>query len=130
MDRSPGYSELTNPRAVMTTQSSELPAQPASTATAPALMDHLAVGLVGSQTPVSLTSFAPGGVIGPPAPPTPHRLMRRGHSQLKTAKVTQVTNNHINIGYDERHRAAPTVELHSSLAHDIGHVVRTHCLMQ
>ncbi|KAI5312196.1 hypothetical protein L3X38_041369 [Prunus dulcis] len=36
----------------------------------------------------------------------------------------------ISIGYDERHRAAPTTELHSSLAHDIGHVVRTHCPMQ
>ncbi|BBG99328.1 hypothetical protein Prudu_008982, partial [Prunus dulcis] len=29
-----------------------------------------------------------------------------------------------------RHRAAPTAELHSSLAHDIGHVIRSHCLMQ
>ncbi|CAL2272367.1 unnamed protein product [Prunus armeniaca] len=50
--------------------------------------------------------------------------------QLKTAKVTRVTNSRINIGYDERHRVAPTPELHSSLAHDIGHVVRTHCPMQ
>ncbi|CAL8137287.1 unnamed protein product [Prunus armeniaca] len=50
--------------------------------------------------------------------------------QLKTAKVTWVTNNRINIGYDERHRIAPTSELHSLLAHDIGHVVRTHCPMQ
>ncbi|CAL9018605.1 unnamed protein product [Prunus brigantina] len=50
--------------------------------------------------------------------------------QLKTAKVTRVTNSRISIRYDERHRAAPTAELHSSLAHDIGHVVRTHCPMQ
>ncbi|CAL8083258.1 unnamed protein product [Prunus armeniaca] len=50
--------------------------------------------------------------------------------QLKTAKVTRVTNSRISIGYDERHRAAPTADLHSSLAHDIGHVVRTHCPMQ
>ncbi|VVA37818.1 PREDICTED: MIMGU_mgv1a024113mg partial, partial [Prunus dulcis] len=50
--------------------------------------------------------------------------------QLKTAKVTRVTNSRINIGYDERHRAAPTAELHSSLAHDIGHVIRSHCPMQ
>ncbi|BBG95607.1 Ankyrin repeat family protein, partial [Prunus dulcis] len=50
--------------------------------------------------------------------------------QLKTAKVTRVTNSRISIGYDERHRAAPTAESHSSLAHDIGHVVRTHCPMQ
>ena len=50
--------------------------------------------------------------------------------QLKTAKVTRVTNSRISIGYDERHRVAPTADLHSSLAHDIGHVVRTHCPMQ
>ena len=50
--------------------------------------------------------------------------------QLKTAKVTRVTNSRISIGYDERHRAAPTAELHSSLAHDIGHVKRTHCPTQ
>ncbi|CAL8152670.1 unnamed protein product [Prunus armeniaca] len=50
--------------------------------------------------------------------------------QLKMAKVTQVTNSRINIEYDERHRAAPTAELHSSLAHDIGHVIRTHCPMK
>ncbi|CAL2265019.1 unnamed protein product [Prunus armeniaca] len=50
--------------------------------------------------------------------------------QLKTAKVTRVTNSHINIGYDERHRAAPTTNQHRSLAHDIGHVVRTHCPMK
>ncbi|CAL2227821.1 unnamed protein product [Prunus armeniaca] len=50
-------------------------------------------------------------------------------STLKTAKVTRVTNSRISIGYNERHRAAPTAELHSSLAHDIGHVIRTHCPM-
>ncbi|CAL8991582.1 unnamed protein product, partial [Prunus brigantina] len=50
--------------------------------------------------------------------------------QLKTAKVTRVTNSRISIGYDERHGAAPTAELHSSLAHDVGHVVRTHCPMR
>ncbi|CAL9007224.1 unnamed protein product [Prunus brigantina] len=50
--------------------------------------------------------------------------------QLKTAKVTRVTNSRISIGYEERHRAAPTAELHSSLAHDVGHVVRTHCPMR
>ncbi|CAL2257695.1 unnamed protein product [Prunus armeniaca] len=50
--------------------------------------------------------------------------------QLKTAKVTRVTNSRISIGYDGRHRAASTAELHSSLAHDIGHVIRTYCPMQ
>ncbi|KAI5343118.1 hypothetical protein L3X38_010994 [Prunus dulcis] len=50
--------------------------------------------------------------------------------QLKTAKVTRVTNSCINIGYDERHLAAPMAELHSCLAHDIGHVIRSHCPMK
>ncbi|BBG96500.1 hypothetical protein Prudu_005321, partial [Prunus dulcis] len=45
------------------------------------------------------------------------RNTRGPRRQLKTAKVTRVTNSRINIGYDERHRAAPTAELHSSLAH-------------
>ncbi|KAI5313769.1 hypothetical protein L3X38_042945 [Prunus dulcis] len=43
-------------RAVTTSQSSEPPAQPTSAATAPALMDHLAVSPVGSQGPASSTS--------------------------------------------------------------------------
>ncbi|TQD99060.1 hypothetical protein C1H46_015327 [Malus baccata] len=45
-------------------------------------------------------------------------------------KVTRVTNRHITIKYDDRHRAAPTAEQHNALAHDIGHVVQTYCLMQ
>ncbi|TQE05967.1 hypothetical protein C1H46_008391 [Malus baccata] len=49
--------------------------------------------------------------------------------QLKTAKVTRVTNGRIPIAYDERHRATPMAEQHSALAHDIGHVVRTFCPM-
>ncbi|CAL8137293.1 unnamed protein product [Prunus armeniaca] len=50
--------------------------------------------------------------------------------QLKTAKVTRVTNNRISIEYDVRRRAAPMAKLHSSLAHDVGHVVWTYCPMQ
>ncbi|TQE06922.1 hypothetical protein C1H46_007451 [Malus baccata] len=49
--------------------------------------------------------------------------------QLKTRKVTQVTNSRIPIGDDERHRAAPTAGQHIAWAHDIGHVVRTFCPM-
>ncbi|BBH07196.1 hypothetical protein Prudu_019064 [Prunus dulcis] len=60
----------------------------------------------------------------------PKKNTRGPCRQLKTAKVTRVTNSRINIGYDERHRAAPTAELHSSLAHDIGHVIRSYCPMQ
>ncbi|KAB2595880.1 hypothetical protein D8674_031330 [Pyrus ussuriensis x Pyrus communis] len=43
--------------------------------------------------------------------------------QLKTAKVTRMTNKSITVRYDNRHRAAPTTEQHSVLAHDIGHVM-------
>ncbi|BBN68464.1 hypothetical protein Prudu_441S000300 [Prunus dulcis] len=60
----------------------------------------------------------------------PKKNTRGQCRQLKTAKVTRVTNSRINIEYDERHQAAPTAELHSSLAHDIGHVIRSHCPMQ
>ncbi|CAL9025681.1 unnamed protein product [Prunus brigantina] len=127
-------------RAVMPTQSSEPPAQPASTATTPALMDHMAVGPVGSQAPASSASSMAQPISAKwrhqPTSTTDTTLIDASRSQpepcrqLKTAKVTRVTNSSINIGYDERHRAAPTVELHISLAHDIGHVVRTHCPMQ
>ncbi|TQE11388.1 hypothetical protein C1H46_002951 [Malus baccata] len=40
------------------------------------------------------------------------------------SQVSRVTT-----GYDERHRAAPTAEQHSALAHNVGHVVRTECPM-
>ncbi|BBG99514.1 hypothetical protein Prudu_009229 [Prunus dulcis] len=126
-------------RSMTTAPSSDPPAQSASAATAPALLDHVVVGPGPSQ---SRSQLVLGGGTGPPTPSTRHRptvLVPRDHSQkntrgpcrqLKTAKVTRVTNSRISIGYDERHRAAPTAELHSSLAHDIGHVVRTHCPMQ
>ncbi|BBH05514.1 hypothetical protein Prudu_016921 [Prunus dulcis] len=110
MYRSPGYSELANPRSriLIKLYSSEPPAQPTSAATAPALMDHLAVGPVGSQAPASSSSSVAQPVSTrrrhrPASTPTPHLLMRRGHSQprrtprtvsqLKTAKV-RVTNSH------------------------------------
>ncbi|BBH05719.1 hypothetical protein Prudu_017192 [Prunus dulcis] len=135
-------------RSLTTAPSSDPPAQSASAATAPALMDYV---VVGPGRPVRLrhlrhpwsSQLVLGGGTGPPTPSTRHQPMvrclgsqpakkntRGPCRQLKTAKVTRVTNSHISIGYDERHRAAPTAELHSSLAHDIGHVVRTHCPMQ
>ncbi|KAI5317621.1 hypothetical protein L3X38_037328 [Prunus dulcis] len=123
-------------------QSSPSPAQPSSTATAPALMDHLPVGPGGSQAPASSTS----SVAQPVRARQSHRPASTTNTtstdctakkntlgpcrQLKTAKVTRLTNSCINIGYGEQHRAAPTAELHSSLAHDIGHVIWTHCPMQ
>ncbi|BBH02359.1 hypothetical protein Prudu_012898 [Prunus dulcis] len=109
-------------------------------------MDHLAVGPAGSQAPASLASSVAQPVSARrrhrPSSTTdatstdasgsqPAKKNTRGPCrQLKTAKVTRVTNSRINIGYDERHRAAPTAELHSSLAHDIGHVIRSYCPMQ
>ena len=184
---------ITRRRAVTTTQGSEPPTQvtaaataAASAATAPALMDRLAVGPAGSQAPASSASSVAQPVSARrrhrPASTTDatstdasgsqpgivflflHLILllflvfvcvcvylivqfviyltfmssffaakkntRGPCRQLKTAKVTRVTNSRINIGYDERHRAAPTAELHSSLAHDIGHVIRSYCPMQ
>ncbi|KAB2602897.1 hypothetical protein D8674_003902 [Pyrus ussuriensis x Pyrus communis] len=42
--------------------------------------------------------------------------------QLKTTKITRVTNDRITIGYDEQHRAALTLDQHSALVHDVGHI--------
>ncbi|BBN67501.1 hypothetical protein Prudu_96S000300 [Prunus dulcis] len=133
-------------RSMTTAPSSDPPAQSASAATAPALMDHVLVGPGASQAPASSASSVAQPASARrrhrPADTTstdgtgasgsqPAKKNTRGPCrQLKTAKVTRVTNSRISIGYDERHRAAPTAELHSSLAHDIGHVVRTHCPMQ
>ncbi|CAL2246223.1 unnamed protein product [Prunus armeniaca] len=114
----------------------EFGSQPASVATSPALMDHLTVGPVESQAPASSASSM--------AQPVSARRRHRPASTTNTTS-TDAQEEHpravsavedgeghpgISIGYDERHRAAPTPELHSSLVHDIGHVVRSHCLMQ
>ncbi|CAL2228438.1 unnamed protein product [Prunus armeniaca] len=143
-------------RVVTTTPNSEPPIQPTSVATALALMDHVLVGPGGSQAPASSAT----SVVQPvsarrrhwPASTTDttsidgtsasgsrpgidilqlHQENTRAPCrQLKMAKVTRVTNSRISIGYDKRHRAAPTAKLHSSLAHNIGHVIQTHCPMQ
>ncbi|CAL2238294.1 unnamed protein product [Prunus armeniaca] len=144
-------------------QSSPPPSQP-SAATAPTKMDHLPVGLMVSNAPVSSSSsvalpvsarrrhrpsstsdtISTDAFAGSRSQPVEYLIYltfisyffatkkntRGPCRQLKTAKVTRVTNSRINIEYDERHQAAPTAELHNSLAHDIGHVVRTHCPMQ
>ncbi|BBN69116.1 hypothetical protein Prudu_759S000200, partial [Prunus dulcis] len=113
----------------------------ASAATAPALMDH--VWLVPGRPRrlrhlrhPSRSQLVLGG-----APDRHHRhdIDRRywclgitaseeehprAVSSAEDGEGHRVTNSRISIGYDERHRAAPTAELHSSLAHDIGHVVR------
>ncbi|CAL8169121.1 unnamed protein product [Prunus armeniaca] len=135
-------------KAVSAAQSSPPLSQP-SVATAPAEMDHLPVGPRVSDAPTSSASSVAQPVSArrrhrPPSTSDtistdasagsgsqPAKKNTRGPCwQLKTAKVTRVTNSRINIEYDERHRAASTAELHSSLAHDIGHVFRTHCPMQ
>ncbi|CAL8161833.1 unnamed protein product [Prunus armeniaca] len=145
-------------RAVTTTPSSEPPAQPVSAVTAPALMeqDHVLAGPGGYQAaasssssvvqplsakrrhrPATTTDTTSTDITGasgaPPVLSYPFAAKRNTRGpcrQLKTTKVTRVTNSRISIRYDERHQAAPTADLHSSLAHDIGHVVRTHCPMQ
>ncbi|CAL8119802.1 unnamed protein product [Prunus armeniaca] len=129
-------------RAVTTTPSSEPPAQPVSAATAPALMeqDHVLASFVSARrrhrpatTTDTTSTDGTGASEAPPVLSYPFAAKRNTRGpcqQLKTAKVTRVTNSRISIGYDERHRAAPSADLHSSLAHDIGHVVWTHCPMQ
>ncbi|CAL9004817.1 unnamed protein product, partial [Prunus brigantina] len=96
-------SDLIRSRKAVTTASSLPPPETTSAATAPAQVHAMAVSKKHTRGPCR---------------------------QLKTAKVTRVTNSRINIGYDERHRAAPTADQLSSLAHDIGHVVRTYCPMK
>ncbi|BBG94368.1 hypothetical protein Prudu_002630 [Prunus dulcis] len=134
-------------RSMTTAPSSDPPAQSASAATAPALMDHVLVGPGASQAPASSAS----SVAQPASARRRHRPTDtidttstdgtgasgsqpeehpRAVSSAEDGEGHRVTNSRISIGYDERHRAAPTAELHSSLAHDIGHVVRTHCPMQ
>ncbi|KAI5327341.1 hypothetical protein L3X38_026737 [Prunus dulcis] len=136
-------------KAVSTAHSSRPPVQPSSAATTLAQMNHLPVGPGLSHAPASSASSVAQPVsakhLQHPASTTdttstdativsgsqPAKKYAGGPcQQLKTARVTRVTNSRINIGYDEWHRVAPTAELHSSLPHDIGHVVQTHCPMQ
>ncbi|BBG92750.1 hypothetical protein Prudu_000572 [Prunus dulcis] len=94
------------------------PAQSASAATAPALLDHVVVGPGASQAPASsASSVAQPASARRRGTPRHHRhdIDRRywclgitaseeEHPrcrQLKTAKVTRVTNSRISIGYDD-----------------------------
>ncbi|CAL9001676.1 unnamed protein product [Prunus brigantina] len=108
---------ITRRRAVATTPSSEPPPQPPISARR-------------RHRPATTTETTSTDCTGASGAPPAKRNTRGPCRQLKMTKVTRVTNSRISIAYDERHRAAPTAELHSSLAHDIGHVVRTHCPMQ
>ncbi|BBG97326.1 hypothetical protein Prudu_006411 [Prunus dulcis] len=148
VDRSPGYSEIPNPRSMTTAPSSDPPAQAASAATAPALLDHVVVAREAPRRLRHLRHPWRSHLVLAAAPAHRHHghdIDRRywclgitaseeEHSRTVSSAEDgeghRVTNSRISIGYDERHRAAPTAELHSSLAHDIGHVVRTHCPMQ
>ncbi|KAI5350928.1 hypothetical protein L3X38_003819 [Prunus dulcis] len=72
-------------RAMTTTQSSEPPAQPTFAATAPALMDHLAVGPAGSQAPTSSTS----SVAQPVSARRRHRPASTTNTTLTNASGSQ-----------------------------------------
>ncbi|BBH09429.1 Ankyrin repeat family protein [Prunus dulcis] len=137
-------------RSMMTAPSSDPPAQSASAATAlsfdgttwwlvpgcPVCLRHLrhpwssqlVLGRRHRPTDTIDTTSTDGtGASGS----QPAKKNTRGPCrQLKTAKVTRVTNSRISIGYDERHRAAPTAELHSSLATTLATSCGTHCPMQ
>ncbi|CAN6713103.1 unnamed protein product [Malus baccata var. baccata] len=113
---------------------------PTITAIAPAEMDHRPDNPASSTSSVALListqrshwhprtmdQMSPSGSTTYASGTRPSKKKTQGPcQQLKTAKVTRVTNGRIPIGYDKQHRVAPTVEQHSALAHDIGHVVRT-----
>ncbi|CAL9017710.1 unnamed protein product, partial [Prunus brigantina] len=142
-------SDLIRSRKAVTTASSLPPPETTSAATAPAQVHAMAVCPQVPHAPASSESSVaqPVSARRRHRPPSmtdttstsatgalesqPAKKHTRGPCrQLKTTKVTRVTNSRINIGYDERHRAAPTADQHSSLAHDIGHVVRTYCPMK
>ncbi|TQD73166.1 hypothetical protein C1H46_041295 [Malus baccata] len=116
-------------------------------------MDHLSVGpevsqaLVSSASSVALLVSTRCGHRRPRTPDMPStsttdasgsqkvfgkskKNTRGPCRQLKMARITQVTNGHITMRYNEQHRGAPTAEQISALAHDIGHVIRTYCPMQ
>ncbi|KAB2611264.1 hypothetical protein D8674_019296 [Pyrus ussuriensis x Pyrus communis] len=138
---------------VMTAPRSPPPTHPLA-ATTPAKMNHLLVGPRVSQAPTSLASLvalpvsARSGHHWPRTPDTPSASTTdaSGSQQgfvislrltlilyfFAAKKNTQgsLINGRITLGYDERHRAAPTAEQHSALAHNIGHVVWTYCPMQ
>ncbi|KAI5348850.1 hypothetical protein L3X38_001737 [Prunus dulcis] len=105
-------------RSMTTAPSSDPPAMSASAATAPALLDHVVVGPGASQAPgSSASSVAQSASARRRHRPTdtidttstdgtgasgsqPAKKNTRGPCrQLKTAKVTRVTNSRISIGY-------------------------------
>ncbi|KAL6279537.1 hypothetical protein ACE6H2_016418 [Prunus campanulata] len=146
-------SDLIRHRKTVTTPHSSTPPTTASVATAPPQVNAMQVCPRVSRAPVSSESSVAQLVSArrrhrPPSTTdtTSTSAARASGSQpdffagkknirgpcrqLRTAKVTQVTNSRIKIGYNELHRAAPTADQHSSLAHDIGSVVQTYCPMK
>ncbi|TQE13176.1 hypothetical protein C1H46_001260 [Malus baccata] len=118
-------SQLIKTRRAMTSTPSPT-TTPTTAATALAEMDHRPVNLVDPFGP-PVPQMSPSGSTtdGSTNKNTPGPCR-----QLKTVKVTRVTNSRIPIAYDERHRAAPMAEHHSALGQDIGHVVHTFCPMR
>ncbi|KAL6272260.1 hypothetical protein ACE6H2_022952 [Prunus campanulata] len=139
-------------KTVMTPQSSAPPTT-ASAPTAPAQLQDMPVFPHVSRAPVSSESSVAQPVSArrhhrPPSTTDTTSTSAAGASglilyffaakkntrapcrQLRTAKVIRVTNSCINIAYDEWHRATPTADQHSSLAPNIGSVVRTYCPMK
>ncbi|XP_008241413.2 PREDICTED: uncharacterized protein LOC103339835 [Prunus mume] len=132
-------------RAVTTTPSSEPLAQPVSVVTAPVLMeqDHVLAGPGGSQAaasssssvvqplsarrrhrPATTTDTTSTDGTGASGAPPAKRNTRGPCQQLKTAKVTRVTNSRTSIRYDERHRAAPTADLGNANLDPVAKVAR------
>ncbi|TQD80016.1 hypothetical protein C1H46_034429 [Malus baccata] len=147
-------SQLIRSRKAVTTAPCSIPPPPTSATTAPVEMEPRPVNLINaadavapqvsqvsasSASSVAIPIRASRGHRHPRMPDTTSASITDASAkkntqgpccQLKTTKVTRVTNGCITIGYDDRHWAAPTAEQHSALAHDNGRVVRTYCPMQ
>ncbi|BBN69953.1 hypothetical protein Prudu_1286S000200 [Prunus dulcis] len=87
-------------RSMTTAPSSDPPAQSASAATAPALLDHVAVGpgasrRLGHLRHPSRSQLVLGGGTGPPTPSTRHRptvLVPQDHSQRRRTPEDRVVS--------------------------------------
>ncbi|CAL8136463.1 unnamed protein product [Prunus armeniaca] len=118
-------------KAVTTAQMSPPPTQP-SAATAPTQMDHMLVGPGGSPAPASLASSVAQLVSAKHChrPPSTTDTTSTDSTGASGSQPEEHPGALSAVEDDERHRAVATAELHSSLAHDIGHVVRAHCPMK
>ncbi|KAM2377277.1 hypothetical protein ACFX1X_043900 [Malus domestica] len=103
------------------TTTPSLTTTPTTAATAPAKMDHRPMNPVDSVGPPVLQASASStsSVALPVSTRSAHRRPRTPDQMSPSRFTTNASGT----------QPAPTAEQHSALVHDIGHVVRTFCLM-